>query len=96
MALMAVGAPLGLLILTRGKVVQVVEAYLSFAQWGSAVIATAGLTGLALGSDRTIVLFGHLWLTERPRRALLSSVLWLALFAIGFVSYSLLPSSHAL
>jgi hypothetical protein len=96
MAIMAIGLPVGLLILTRGKGVPFVGAYLSFASWGSAIIIASAMTGFALGSVRTVVLFGHLWLTERPRNAWLSSLLWIALIAIGLTGYYLLPSHDGL
>jgi hypothetical protein len=91
MAIMAIGLPIGLLFLTRGKGVQFVGAYLSFASWGSATVFAAAITGLVLGSQRTTVLFGHLWLTERPRNSWLSLLLWIGLVAIGVLGYYLLP-----
>lgn len=60
MAIMAVGMPMGLLIVTRGKALQFLGAYLSFAQWGSGVPLAAAVVGLVMGSERTVVLFGHL------------------------------------
>lgn len=91
-ALMALAAPVALIVLSRGKGVQVVVAYLSFSRWGAAVMAVAALAGVALGSKRTIVLFGHLWCTEQPRNLTLTVVLWSALLLVGLTGYWLLPS----
>ncbi len=60
--------------------------------WSFGVLAfAAGVAGYRLGSVRAASMFGHLWLTEKPRRiglslamwAVISLVLWINLRMVG-------------
>ena len=64
---MAIRTPIALLLLTRGRALEVFGVFSTFHSWGTAVVAAAWLTGFAIGSERSIVLFAHLWGTERPK-----------------------------
>jgi len=73
---------------------QVAGIYLAFSGWGYAVIAAAAITGFALGSKRMTVVFGHLWLTERPSNPLVSALLWVGLVLVGTIGYFVLSHHH--
>ena len=87
MAIMALGVPIFLAVLSRGRGLEILGAFGTFHTRGGAVILVAGLVGAALGSERVIVLFAHLWGTEQPRQPAFTFALWVVLISIGGVSY---------
>ena len=44
----------------------------------SAVVLAAGVVGFVCGSDRVLVMFGHLWSTQKPRQPVVTAMLWIA------------------
>ncbi|NIA53500.1 hypothetical protein HAV22_07515 [Massilia sp. TW-1] len=86
MAVLAALAPLGAVIFLRDHAIGLLDLYANFTHWGLAVSLLAAATGFVCGADRTIVLSHHLLLTARPRDALLSAGLWLALMLCAAVS----------
>ena len=84
---MAIGTPITLLLLTRGRALEVFGVFRTFHAWGSAVVALGWLAGFALGSERSVVLFAHLWGTERPKNLQITLSLWVALVGVAGISY---------
>lgn len=57
--------------------------HLSTLAWAAVLlIGGAALSGSLLGSTRAASFFGHLWLTERPRRPFLSLSMWVAIAGV--------------
>lgn len=96
MAIMALGIPIVLAVLSRGRGLEILGVFGTFHTWGAAVVAVAGLAGVALGSERVVVLFAHLWGTERPQKIWLTLSLWTAVIGIAGVSYWFFGQHHAL
>jgi len=86
-ALMVALVPIGGLIATQGQGVMFLGLYASVPQWGLPVVFVPTIAGFVLGSERAMSLFGHLWLTERPRNVLLTSLLWAVLILSGAIGY---------
>ena len=95
-AVMAIGTPIALLLLTRGRALAIFEVFSTFHTWGTAVVAVGWLTGFTFGSERSIVLFAHLWGTERPKDLQITLSLWAALVSVAGISYWLFDRLHAL
>jgi len=93
-AIMAVLAPVAILIFFRGHWVAILDSFSTFYIWGTSVTVVAGIVGFILGNDRTATLFGHLWGTEQPRRNDLTLSLWAVLIGIALVSYWLFHLYH--
>jgi hypothetical protein len=96
MAIMAVGSPIALAFLTRGRGLKSLGVFGTLHIWGSVVVVVGFVAGFALGSERVIVLFAHLWGTERPERVGVTLSLWAALVGIVGISYWLFNRLHAL
>jgi hypothetical protein len=86
-AVMAIGTPIALAVLSRGRGLEILGVFSTFHTWGSAVIVVVFLVGFLLGSERAIVLFAHLWGTARPKQVLVTLSLWAALVGIAGISY---------
>jgi hypothetical protein len=96
MAIMAVGVPIALAFFNRGRGLKSLGVFSTLHIWGSALVVVGCLAGFALGSERVIVLFAHLWGTERPERVDITLSLWAALIGIAGISYWLFDRLHAL
>jgi hypothetical protein len=94
-AVMAIGTPIALLLLTRGRALEVFGVFGTFHTWGSAVVVLGWLAGFVLGSERSIVLFAHLWGTERPKNIRMTLSLWAALVGAAGINYWLFDQLHA-
>ena len=94
MAIMTIFVPIGVVIYSRGHGLILLAMFGSFHIWGLSLIVVAGMTGAGLGADRATLVFAHLWGTETPRRLGVTLALWLALIAIGLVSYWMFSAHH--
>jgi hypothetical protein len=95
-AVMAIGTPIALAVLSRGRGLEILGVFSTFHTWGSAVVAVGWFIGFALGSERTIVLFAHLWGTERPKQGWITLALWAALIGVAGISYWMFDRLHAI
>lgn len=97
MGVMAICVPVGLFVLgTRGRGIKMLAIFGTFHIWGTALVIVAGVVGAALGNDRVMALYGHLWGTEEPSRPGLTFALWVALVGIGFCSCLMFGRHHVL
>jgi len=92
----AICVPIGLVMLTRGKAVQLLVLFKGFSVWESGILATAAVLGIVLGIDRSAELLGHLWGTEEPRRTELTVGLWVFFIAIASLSYWIAGKRHGI
>lgn len=96
MALMAVVVPLLILVLGRGRGLEMLGIFGAFYLWGSGLVVFAFASGLVLGIERTTEVLAHLWGTAKPRAPAVSIGLWLLLLAVAASSYWILGTLHAL
>lgn len=96
MMIMALCFPIFLAVLSRGRGLEILGAFGTFHTWGATVSGVAALVGFALGIERVVVLFGHLWGTARPQRPAFTLFLWSTLIGVASVSYWFFGSHQAL
>ena len=68
-----------------GKVVaigEMFENYENIYRSSLIIVALVAVLAFILGTQRTIVLFGHLWCTAQPRNIKITAVLWVVLLSI--------------
>lgn len=95
MAIMTVCVPLGVLVLGRGRGLNLsVGVFNAFHAWGIGLIAVSGIAGALLGTDRITTILGHLWGTERSERPGVTLLLWAVVIGIGAVSYLMFGKHH--
>lgn len=85
--IMAVMAPIAMVVFSRGRGFEVLGMLSSFRAWGSALVVAGWTVGFALGTERVTVLIAHLWGTERPKRMWVTVGLWIALAGIAGMGY---------
>jgi hypothetical protein len=83
----ALCVPIGLLIVSRGRALNVLHVFSGFHVWATGLLIFSGLLGMALGPDRSMEMLGHLWGTERPRRIGLTLAIWSGFILIALCSY---------
>ena len=88
--------PIALLLLTRGKAIQLLGLFKGFPIWESTLLAIAGIMGVALGPDRSMELLGHLWGIERPRRTGITIGLWIFFISIALCGYWIAGQRHGI
>jgi hypothetical protein len=96
MAVMALCIPIGVFVLSRGRGLEMLSLFGSFHIWGMSLIIIAGFAGAALGTDSTLVLYGHLWATEEPKKPALTFTLWMAILTLALCSYWMFDRHHVL
>jgi hypothetical protein len=92
----AICVPIALVLLTRGKGIQLFVLFKGFPVWESSLLALSAIMGMALGPDRSMKLLGHLWGTERPRRAEMTIGLWVFFISAAFCSYWIAGKRHGI
>jgi hypothetical protein len=96
MGVTAVVAPIGVVVLSRGRGLSMLGVFGTFHYWGISLIVIAGILGASLGANRVTTLFGHLWGTEEPQDIRMTLSLWIAVMGIGYASYWILGRHHVL
>ena len=96
MAIMTICVPIGMVILSRGHGLNMLIMFGSFHIWGLSLIVVSGIVGTILGTDRTMIIFGHLWGTELPKKPGITLLLWATLVGIAATSYWVFTSHHSL
>lgn len=90
----AVCVPIGLLLLTRGKAIQLLGLFKGFPIWESSLLAISAAIGIVLGPDRSMETLGHLWGIEQPRKIALTLGLWACFVAFAVCSYWVFERRH--
>ncbi len=82
--------PFAILILMRGRGLELLQVFGHFHVWATAVLALAGLCGFIAGSEQSSELLAHFWGTSKPRRPGITLGMWAAVVVVALLTNVLL------